>query len=172
MIKIIAGAECFECSKDGQFAHPTQCDKYYVCAKGKAKERLCPDGLVFDDKTRLDVKCDRTFNVECGNRTELQPPNGTSEKCPRKNGVYAHPNPSICDIYYNCIEDDPVEMRCIPGLHFDKITANCVWPAVADREGCKSAEVEGDISGNPIYFFRMNASKISYAFYRTKNRSG
>lgn len=49
-----------------------QCDKYYECRDGVAKERLCPDGLVFDQGIRKLNKCDQPFNVECGDRTELR----------------------------------------------------------------------------------------------------
>lgn len=49
-----------------------QCDKYYECDDGIATERLCPDGLVFDETIRLKNKCDQPFNVDCGDRTELR----------------------------------------------------------------------------------------------------
>lgn len=49
-----------------------QCDKYYDCNDGVARERLCPDGLVFDATIRRLNKCDQPFNVDCGDRTELR----------------------------------------------------------------------------------------------------
>lgn len=49
-----------------------QCDKYYECRDGIARERLCPDGLVFDPSLRKVNKCDQPFNVDCGDRTELR----------------------------------------------------------------------------------------------------
>lgn len=52
-----------------------QCDKYYECIDGRATERLCPDGLVFDPTIRKINKCDQPFNVDCGDRVELR-------KCP------------------------------------------------------------------------------------------
>lgn len=137
----LADVQSFECpKKEGQFLHPTQCDKYYVCAKGVAKERLCPDGLVFNENIKLDEKCDRVFNVDCGDRTEMQKPKGTKKECPRKNGAYAHPNRGICNIYYSCIDDDPVQQSCTTGLYFNEESGNCEWPHSANREGCKTAE--------------------------------
>lgn len=49
-----------------------QCDKYFECRDGIAKEKLCPDGLVFDPSLRKVNKCDQPFNVDCGDRTELR----------------------------------------------------------------------------------------------------
>lgn len=64
----------FECpnERSGQYKDHSQCDKYYECDDGYATERLCPDGLVFDETIRLKNKCDQPFNVDCGNRTELR----------------------------------------------------------------------------------------------------
>merc|ERR1711976_416148 len=38
--------------------------------------------------------CDHYFNVDCGDRLDLQPPKGPSDLCPRLNGFYSHPDPS------------------------------------------------------------------------------
>ncbi|XP_046403472.1 protein obstructor-E isoform X2 [Ischnura elegans] len=126
----------FRCpEKYGSFADPKQCDKYYECDEGVAKEKLCPDGLVFDPQIRKINKCDQPFNVDCGDRIELQEPKGT-EQCPRKNGFFAHPDESICHIFYNCINGEAVESTCPTGLHFDEYSGTCVWPAAAGRTGC------------------------------------
>lgn len=64
----------FQCPNDksGQYKDAKQCDKYYECDDGIATERLCPDGLVFDETIRLRNKCDQPFNVDCEDRTELR----------------------------------------------------------------------------------------------------
>lgn len=69
-----AGAQSdFQCPSDkGSFADPLQCDKYYDCVDGVAKEQLCPDGLVFDETSKRWSKCDQPYNVDCGDRTELR----------------------------------------------------------------------------------------------------
>ena len=67
------GAQNFECPTDkGFFPDPVQCDKYYHCQNGVAKEHLCADGLVFDINIKRVNKCDQQFNVDCGDRTELR----------------------------------------------------------------------------------------------------
>uniref|UniRef100_A0A336M821 CSON011781 protein n=1 Tax=Culicoides sonorensis TaxID=179676 RepID=A0A336M821_CULSO len=139
-------AQNFRCpDKDGQYEDPVQCDKYYECVDGEAKERLCPDGLVFDPLIRKINKCDQPFNVDCGDRVELQPPKGNAN-CPRKNGFFAHPDPKVCNVFYNCIEGEFTELPCTAGLHFDEYSGTCVWPAEAGRTGCDT-ESKKEASG-------------------------
>ncbi|XP_035775263.1 protein obstructor-E-like [Anopheles albimanus] len=128
----------FTCPKpDGQFEDPYQCDKYYECVDGRATERLCPDGLVFNPASKLVNKCDQVFNVECHDRKELQPPKPVGV-CPRQNGFFPHPDPAICNIFYNCVNGRELEMTCVAGLHFYQTTGTCVWPDMANRQGCGS----------------------------------
>lgn len=67
-------AQKFQCpnDKNGVYEDDVQCDKYFECRDGIAKEKLCPDGLVFDPTLRKVNKCDQPFNVDCGDRTELR----------------------------------------------------------------------------------------------------
>ncbi|XP_022910879.1 protein obstructor-E [Onthophagus taurus] len=133
-------AQVFKCPpKDGQYEDPDQCDKFYECRDGEPIQKLCPDGLVFDPTIRKINKCDQPFNVDCGNRVNLQPPKPKGN-CPRRNGFFAHPDPSICNIFYNCIEGEYTEIKCTAGLHFDEFSGTCVWPEAAQREGCKAKE--------------------------------
>lgn len=71
---------------------------------------------------------------------KLEPPRGTNEYCPRKNGFFAHPDSTICDLFYQCVDGEYVENRCAAGLHFDEYSGTCVWPATANREGCTENE--------------------------------
>jgi hypothetical protein len=71
--KLAVSGAAFTCpQKFGQFEDPKQCDKYYECDDGVAKEKLCPDGLMFDPLNRKVNKCDQPFNVDCGDRIELR----------------------------------------------------------------------------------------------------
>jgi hypothetical protein len=135
-----ANAQNFKCPpKDGQYEDPVQCDKFYECTDGVAKEKLCPDGLVFDPLIRKINKCDQPFNVDCGDRSELQPPKG-NKNCPRRNGFFAHPDAAVCNIFYNCIDGEFTELPCTAGLHFDEYTGTCVWPDTAQRQGCNPTD--------------------------------
>lgn len=62
-----------------------------------------------------------------------EPPQPT-KKCPRRNGFFAHPDPSVCNIFYNCIDGEAIEITCTTGLHFDEYSGTCVWPDSAGRE--------------------------------------
>ena len=123
---------------------------------GVSTEKLCSDGLVFDETIRLKNKCDQPFNVDCEDRIELrklkhnlllfhsnyQPlslePPKSNRLCPRKNGFFAHPDAGICDVFFNCIDGEAIEIKCTSGLHFDEYTGTCVWPDSANREGCNA----------------------------------
>ena len=62
-----------ECKRNRDFLpDPNQCDKYYECSENGPQERLCPDGLVFDDTRGGTERCDYPFNVDCGERLELR----------------------------------------------------------------------------------------------------
>lgn len=61
----------FQCpQKSGYYADQIQCDLYYHCSvDGELTEKLCPDGLLFDDTSPSHEKCDTSINVDCGQRT-------------------------------------------------------------------------------------------------------
>ncbi|CAG0880326.1 unnamed protein product [Cyprideis torosa] len=116
---------------------PYQCDKYYECIDGVASEsKLCPDGLVFDDTSRRGEKCDYPFNVNCGNRLELQAPTSSSIECPRQNGIFAHEDPAVCNSFYLCVDGVHQTYQCDGELQFNEYTGVCEWPTTAGRTGC------------------------------------
>ncbi|CAG9865494.1 unnamed protein product [Phyllotreta striolata] len=138
----IASAQFICPPKDDQYPDEIQCDKFYECKDGQAKTKLCPDGLVFNPEIRKRNKCDQPFNVDCGDRTELQPPQPKGV-CPRQNGFFAHENPKICNRFYNCIHGEHIEVTCTAGLYFDEYSGICVWPESSERTGC-------DVSNNQL----------------------
>lgn len=56
----------------GFFADAEQCDKYYACNDGAISERLCPDGMVFNDYSIDQEKCDLPYNIDCSKRPKLR----------------------------------------------------------------------------------------------------
>ena len=54
-----------------------------------------------------------------------EPPKGTNNLCPRLNGFYAHPDTSINNVYYFCIDGVARELTCCPGLSFDQSQGLC-----------------------------------------------
>ncbi|KAF7263820.1 hypothetical protein GWI33_000292, partial [Rhynchophorus ferrugineus] len=67
-----ADAVSDECPEPyGFFADAEQCDKYYQCEDGVVTEKLCPDGMVFNDYSSEYEKCDLPFNIDCSSRPKL-----------------------------------------------------------------------------------------------------
>ena len=68
-----AGEFTDECPEpNGYFPDAEQCDKYYDCQDGKLTEKLCPDGLVFNDFSPQHEKCDLPFGIDCSKRPKLR----------------------------------------------------------------------------------------------------
>ena len=86
---------------EGYYPHLYSCDKYWKCIDGRASLETCGNGLAFDDldPTFTTENCDYIYNVNCGNRTELEPPI-SAPNCPRLYGTFA--DPDDCTAFYNC----------------------------------------------------------------------
>jgi len=128
--------------RDDYIEDVEQCDRYYICEDGQMVNpngELCPDGLVFNPYFKKAEPCDHYFNVDCGERLELQQPLGTTDLCPRLNGFYSHPDPSVCHIFYACVDGQAEEYTCSSGLWFDEYSGVCNWPESTDRQGCKAS---------------------------------
>ena len=67
-----------------------------------------------------------------------EPPKGPSDLCPRLNGFYSHPDPSVCHIFYACVDGQAEEYTCSSGLWFDEYSGVCNWPETTDRKECKA----------------------------------
>lgn len=67
------GGQCEE--PNGRYAVSGQCDAYVECQDGVAEEKLCPDGLLFNDKVGIfTFPCQYPIDVDCTQRTKTQPP--------------------------------------------------------------------------------------------------
>nr|XP_018906591.1 PREDICTED: probable chitinase 3 [Bemisia tabaci] len=136
-----AGALTDECPEpNGYFADGYQCDKYYVCTDGVITEKLCPDGMVFNDYNPSVEKCDLPFNIDCSQRPERQTPK-PSQHCPRQNGYFAHEDGHICDKFYYCVDGKYNAITCPAGLVYNENTGICTWPDEAKKKHCSSQEV-------------------------------
>ncbi|KAF2883115.1 hypothetical protein ILUMI_23056 [Ignelater luminosus] len=124
----------------GYFADAEQCDKYYECSDGQITEKLCPDGMVFNDFSSEYEKCDLPFNIDCTQRPKLQTPQ-PSDHCPRKNGYFGHEETNICDQFYYCVDGKFNMITCPSGLVYNENTGICTWPDEAKKKGCSSKEV-------------------------------
>ncbi|XP_055379279.1 protein obstructor-E isoform X1 [Condylostylus longicornis] len=112
---------------NGKFPVEEQCDAYIECIDGVAEEKLCPDGLVFNDEFTPDGDCVIKPLVKCGNRLRLQPANST-ENCPRQFGFYKFGDAMHCAGYMNCAHGVGTLTYCPFGLAFNSETYQCDWP--------------------------------------------
>ncbi|XP_011202016.1 protein obstructor-E [Bactrocera dorsalis] len=130
--------ECPEAN--GFFPDLEQCDKYYSCYEGKPTERLCADGMVFNDYSPLEEKCDLPYNIDCSKRSKLQTPQ-PSQHCPRKNGYFGHEEKGVCDKFYYCVDGQFNMITCPQGLVFNPKTGICTWPDEVGVKGCNSQDI-------------------------------
>lgn len=92
----------FKCPHEyGFYPHQRSCDRYYKCENNQPELKTCGNGLAFDssDPKYLTENCDYLHNVDCGDRTELEPPVG-SANCPRLYGIF--PDEVRCDTFWSC----------------------------------------------------------------------
>lgn len=45
---------------------------FLPCSEGVATEKLCKDGLVFNDYSAIEEKCDLPYNIDCTKRFKLR----------------------------------------------------------------------------------------------------
>lgn len=133
--------------KNGLFRDEEQCDLYYECSGSKAVAKLCPDGMLFDDRIRNHEKCVLPHNVDCGKREFVQPrQEGIDERCDRANGLFDHDDPAVCDRFLTCDNGTAHEIPCPTQLMFDVAIGACVRPEQASNEA-KRCGGDGDPSG-------------------------
>ncbi|XP_013786990.1 protein obstructor-E-like, partial [Limulus polyphemus] len=129
----------------GFFPHSRSCDRYWACENGTATLKLCGNGLVFDDSDNLRENCAYHFSINCGQRTEIEPPISTPH-CPRLYGVYE--DESSCRVFYSCWNGVASRFECPPGLAYHPEQRVCVWADKVRR--CDKLEVdEGFVCPGP-----------------------
>ena len=67
----------------------------------------------------------------------LEPPQPIGD-CPRRYGMFEHPDPTACNIMLSCIDGEQSYFTCPGDLIFDEESSECTWPEEAQREGCRS----------------------------------
>lgn len=59
--------------RNARYAIDGQCDAYIECTDGVPEEKLCEDGLLFNDKANLfSFPCQYPIDVNCTTRAKLQ----------------------------------------------------------------------------------------------------
>ncbi|KAK7084860.1 chitin binding [Halocaridina rubra] len=127
-------------SPNGFFADAVQCDKYYHCVDSVMTEKLCPDGMAFNELNPKVEKCDFLFQANCEGRPQLQTPK-PAENCPRQNGYFPHEDPTNCREFFLCTAGISSMITCPESLSFSMKTGTCVWPEDSGRTNCVSEKV-------------------------------
>merc|ERR1711874_321783 len=149
----------FSCPDEfvGFYPHLISCDKYWHCQEGIAELKTCGNGLGFldtDDTFTLE-QCAELHLVECGERTEIEPPISTRH-CPRLYGTYA--DEEDCGIFWVCQDGKANSYECPPGLAYDKQTRGCRW---ADQVAeCSSPVITVDEEGSEFQCPRQTRAGI------------
>jgi len=141
----------------GFYPHLISCDKYWHCQDGIADLKTCGNGLGFldtDDTFTLE-QCAELHLVECGERTEIEPPISTRH-CPRLFGTYA--DEEDCGVFWVCQDGKANRYDCPPGLAYDKQSRGCRW---ADQVAeCSSNSITVDEEGSEFKCPRQTAAGI------------
>ncbi|XP_043245062.1 protein obstructor-E-like isoform X2 [Amphibalanus amphitrite] len=125
----------FNCPEpDGFFANNEQCDKYFQCTDGVAKEHLCPDGLLFHPERPY--PCVYPVEASCPRSGRLQSAKATAD-CPRQFGRYALPD-TACQGYKVCVKGEAWDMTCPGDLLWNQDSHMCDYPDVV-KDGCTEA---------------------------------
>nr|AAL85616.1 putative mucin-like protein [Aedes aegypti] len=117
------------------FMPHADCSKFYVCTQEGPVEKSCPSGLHWNQQGSI---CDWPAVAGCVASASIPPKDReTVGQCPElydpENEVFLA-DASDCSKYYLCTWGGiPVLLNCPAGLHWNKNTNQCDWPAQA---GC------------------------------------
>lgn len=128
LLASFAGAQVqFECPHEfGFYPHAVACDQYWACEGSVPTLKQCGNGLAFqaNDPDFLKEDCDYLHNVQCGERTQLEPPISTPH-CDYLHGIFS--DPANCEVFYSCWAGDATRYQCGPGLAYDRVSRICTW---------------------------------------------
>ncbi|EFX62118.1 hypothetical protein DAPPUDRAFT_230004, partial [Daphnia pulex] len=139
-------SDTFVCPKEnGFFAHDISCDKYWKCVEGVATLELCGNGLAFDDTDLKNQRenCDYIYNVECGDRLEVEAPIST-RNCPSLHGVF--PDETKCDVFWSCWNGEASRYQCAPGLAYSRESRVADYYGTLDLDGLRNTEVQAGLA--------------------------
>ena len=63
-----AAPTCPEPFGEQAYAHPENCDQFFLCTNGTLTLETCENGLLFDGKGAVHNHCNYNWAVECGER--------------------------------------------------------------------------------------------------------
>lgn len=154
-------------SPNGTYPVAGACDAYIECKDGVEKERLCPDGLLYNEKS-TGYPCSYPIDVECSDRqARFQAPQPTDE-CPHQFGYYRMGDSSHCGQFKNCASGRAYVLDCPDGLAWNPETYKCDWPdQVSDCDA--EAYLGFSCPTPPPKSSLLGDQELEYEFYPSKD---
>jgi len=107
-----------------------------------------------DDTFTLE-QCAEIHLVECGERTEIEPPISTTN-CPRLYGTFA--DEEDCGVFWKCQDGKSNRYDCPPGLAYDQESRGCRW---ADQvKECSASVVTIDDEGGEFQCPKQSSAGV------------
>ena len=164
---------------NGTFAVSGSCDAYIECKNGVAEEKLCPDGLLFNEKS-TGYPCSYPIDVECTQPSGRLQSAQSTEDCPHQFGYYRMGDASHCGQFKNCASGTGYIFDCPEGLAYNKDNYRCDWPdQVEDCDveaflgfSCPAPALKSDLLGEQEleYDFHAHASNCQKYFICIEGR--
>lgn len=134
------------------YAHPDNCDQFFLCTNGTLTLETCENGLLFDGKGNVHNHCNYNWAVDCETRkfdrkfchviefywvywswswwfsffkyvaTPISTPG-----CEYAFGIYPD-SPECSTSYLKCAHGEPSQHHCDDGLAYDERIHGCNWP--------------------------------------------
>ncbi|XP_059221015.1 protein obstructor-E isoform X1 [Stomoxys calcitrans] len=155
------------------------CDAYIQCTNGVAEEKLCPDGLLYNEKS-TGYPCGYPIEVECSQPTARLQEAQATEECPHQFGYYQMGDSKNCGQFKNCASGRGYIFDCPDGLAWNPETYKCDWPDLVeacDAEAylgfkCPPLPARSDLLGEPEqeYFFYPSPQNCQQYFLCVEGR--
>lgn len=127
-------------SSNGTFPVSGSCDSYIECRNGVAEEKLCPDGLLYNEKS-TGYPCGYPIDVDCQQGQGRIQPAQPTEECPHQFGYFPLGDSKNCGQFKNCADGRGYVFDCPDDLAWNKETYKCDWPDMV--EDCDAAAFLG-----------------------------
>lgn len=128
----IGDPQCARLNGFYPFPPRDSCSKFYHCLEGKAYEKSCPEGVIFDPSKGACVHPDMSTRVDCAAHTVL------NFKCPNMNQRFSRlrfgdhdrfSHPTDCRKFFICLADGQPRIGGCPfGKVFHQKTGFCDEP--------------------------------------------
>nr|XP_031849252.1 probable chitinase 10 [Nomia melanderi] len=134
------------CEHGRYYAYPNSCTNFLVCVNGNLVTQQCGPGLNWNNERSM---CDWAFKNPCIEKPTKSAAliSGGAKSTPCIPGSYTSV-PGDCESYQACLWGRHEVFHCAPGLHFNKNTRICDWPARANCRIDESGEEPDQEPGN------------------------